>query len=103
MERTLLLRLLDDPVDARLQVGIGTAKRFFRRQQRDRGAAPRSLFLDVVRGAEFEAVGSVSVKARHGQIIVARKLRHWLAGGEAPVDLGMLEMLTCVTWSHASD
>jgi hypothetical protein len=98
-----LLGLFDDLVDAPLQLGIGTAEGLFRRQQRDRGAATCSLFLDVIRGAEFEAVGSVSVKARHGQIIVARKPRYWLAGGMAPVDLGTLEMLRYVTWSHAID
>ena len=37
--------ILDDLVDAPLQLGIGTAEGFFRRQQRDRGAATRSLFL----------------------------------------------------------
>lgn len=37
--------------------------------------------------------------ARHCQVIVARDLRHRLAGGEAAVDLGTLEMLTTRTRS----
>jgi hypothetical protein len=33
--------------------------------------------------------------------MVARNLRHRLAGGEAAVDLRALEMLACFTVSHA--
>jgi hypothetical protein len=44
------------------------------------------------------------MQARQIQIVVARDLRHRLTGGEAAVDLRMLEMLTCAARSrHTRD
>ena len=37
----------------------------------------------------------MAMQARRVQIMVARDLRHRLAGGEAAVDLRALEMLAC--------
>ena len=39
--------------------------------------------------------------ARNRQVIVARDSRRRLAGGKAAVDFGALEMLACLTCSHA--
>ena len=77
----------------------GAAKVFFRRQQCDRRAAARSLFLDLVGRAELETVGLMAMQARRVHIMVARDLCHRLAGGEAAVDLRALEMLACATIS----
>ena len=101
-ERSLLLGLRHDLINAGAQLEIGAAERLFRRQQRDCGAAARRIFLDRVGGGEFEAIRPMPMQARRVQLIVARDLRRRLAGGEAPVDLGPLEMQACATRSgHA--
>ncbi len=41
------------------------------------------------------------MQARRVQIVITGDLRRWLASGEAAVDLGALEVLTCLTISHA--
>ena len=63
-------------------------------------ALPRAaVFLDLIGRAELEAVRPVPMQARQVQIIVARDLRHRLAGGKPTVDLRTLEMLTARTLS----
>ena len=67
-------------------------------------ALPRAaVFLDLIGRAELEAVGPVPMQARQVQIIVARDLRHRLAGGKPTVDLRTLEMLTCAAWSSHTE
>ena len=63
-------------------------------------ALPRAAsFLISIGRTELEAIGLVPMQARQIQIMVARDLRHRLAGGEAAVDLRALQMLTTRTLS----
>ena len=101
LERTLLLGLSRDLINPVAQLEIGAAERLFRRQQRQRRGAARRLLGDGVRRTELEAIGAVAIEARCRQPIVGRHARQRLAGGEAAVDFGALEMLTRMTSSHA--
>ncbi|MGA9499711.1 MAG: hypothetical protein WBV52_05715, partial [Pseudolabrys sp.] len=56
-------------------------------------------FHDLIGRTELEAVGLMAMQARRVHIMVARDLRHRLAGGEAAVDFRALEMLACATIS----
>ena len=96
-----LLGLLNNLIDAGAQLEVGAAEVLFRGQQCDCRTAARSLFLDLVGRGEFETIRPVPMQARQVQIIVARDLRHRLAGGKAAVDFRALEMLACLTCSHA--
>ena len=54
-------------------------------------ALPRAaVFHDLIGRSELEAIGLVPMQARQVQIMVARDLRHRLAGGKAAVDLRAL-------------
>ena len=96
-ERSLLLGLRYDLINPGPQVEIGAAECLFRWQQRDCGATARRVFHDGVGGAEFEAINPMPMQTRYVQLVVARDLRRRLPGGEAAVNLGPLEMLTCAT------
>ena len=94
-----MLSLLNNLIDAGTQLEVGAAQSFFRWQKFDCRAAARSLFLDLVGRRELETIGLMSMQARRVQIMVARDLRHRLAGGKPTVDFRALEMLTCATIS----
>ena len=102
-QRSLLLRLRHDLIDPGPQLEIGAAERLFRGQQRDGRGAARRVFLDGVGRREPEAIGAMPMQTRHVQLVVTGDMRRRLAGGEAAVDFGALEMLACLTISHDCD
>jgi len=71
--------------------------------QRHRRRAARCLLGDGVRRGELQAVGAVAIETRCRQSIVGRDARQRLAGGEAAINFGALEMLTGMARSHAPD
>ena len=99
IERSFLLSLLDNLIDAGTQLKVSAAQRLFRWQKFDCRAAAGSVFLDLVGRGKFETIRPVPMQARRVEIIVTRNLCHRLAASEAAVDLRALEMLTCATIS----
>ena len=99
IERSFLLGLLDNLIDAGAQFEVGAAQRLFRWQKFNCRTAARGLFLDLVGRGKFETIRPVPMQARRVEIIVARNLCHRLAASEAAVDFRALEMLTCATIS----
>ena len=104
MSDPCLLGLLNDLIDAGAQLGIGAAQSFFRWQSAIAALPRAASFLIWLEEASLRQFVSMAMQARQVQIIVARDLRHRLAGGEAAVDFRALEMLTCAAWSsHTRD
>ncbi|MGA7534616.1 MAG: hypothetical protein WBW27_22320, partial [Pseudolabrys sp.] len=66
------------------------AQCLFRWQKFDCGAAAGRRFHDLIGRSELEAIDLVSMQARQVQTMVARDLRHRLAGGKTTVDLRAL-------------
>ena len=88
IERSFLLSLLDNLIDAGAQLKVGAAQRFFRWQKFDCRTAAGSVFLDLVGRGELETISLMSMQAREVQIVVTRHLRHRLAGGKPTVNFG---------------
>ena len=101
VKRLLLLGLLDNLIDAGTQLKVSAAQSFFRWQQCNGGTPTGRFLLDLVCRCELEAVGPMPMHARDAQTMIARNLCRRLAGCKPAVDLGTLEMLTCVALSHA--
>ena len=88
VERSFLLSLLDNLIDASAQFKVSAAQSLFRWQKFDCRAAAGSVFLDLVGRGKLETISLMSMQAREVQIVVTRHLRHRLAGGKPTVDLG---------------
>ena len=80
VERSLLLGLLNNLIDAGTQLKVSATQSLFRWQKFDCRAAAGSVFLDLVGRRELETISLMSMQARQVQNIVARDLRHRLAG-----------------------
>ena len=72
--------LLDNLIDAGTQLKVSATQSLFRWQKFDCRAAAGSVFLDLVGRRELETISLMSMQAREVQIMVARDLRHRLAG-----------------------
>ena len=83
-----MLGLLDNLIDAGTQLKVSATQILFRWQKFDCRAAAGSVFLDLVGRRELETISLMSMQARQVQIIVARDLRHRLAGCKATIDFG---------------
>jgi hypothetical protein len=88
IERSFLLSLLDNLIDAGTQLKVSAAQSLFRWQKFDCRAAAGSVFLDLVGRRELETISLMSMQAREVQIVVTRHLRHRLAGGKPTVNFG---------------
>jgi len=100
-QRPFVLRLRHDLIDAGLQVRISATQTFLRRQQGHCRTSPRRFLLNLIGRAKLDTILPVPTDTRPGQLIVARDMRRRLAGGKAAIDLGTLEMVTCVATAHA--
>ena len=66
IERSFLLGLRNNLIDAGAQLKIGAAQRLFRWQKFNCRTAARGVFLDLVGRGEFETIRPVPMQARRG-------------------------------------